>query len=80
MTCWWPSTCPRNRGRTCASGCRARAAGGCASTRDWAGYDPEFASIPSLDAEADPAPWDGMDHSILLGLGPYAAVILSQDD
>ena len=47
---------------------------------DVAAYDPEFASIPSLDAEADPAPWDGMDHSILLGLGPYAAVILSQDD
>jgi 1,4-alpha-glucan branching enzyme len=47
---------------------------------DFAGYDPEFESIPGLDADADPEPWDGMEQSILVGLGPYAVVILSQDD
>jgi 1,4-alpha-glucan branching enzyme len=43
-------------------------------------YDPDFASIPGLDAEAEPIAWDGMEQSILVGLGPYAALILSQDD
>lgn len=42
-------------------------------------YDPDFASIPGLDADAEPIAWDGMEQSILVGLGPYAAVILSQD-
>ena len=46
---------------------------------DWDGYDPEFATIPILDADARPAPWDGMDHRSV-GLGPYSAVILSQDE
>lgn len=43
-------------------------------------YDPDFASIPGLDAESEPISWDGMEQSILVGLGPYAALILSQDD
>jgi len=46
---------------------------------DWAGYDPEFAAIPTLDADATDEPWDGMAQSLTVGLGPYSAVILSQD-
>ena len=47
---------------------------------DWAGYDPEFETMRSLDTDADAEPWDGMEQSILVGLGPYSCVILSQDD
>jgi 1,4-alpha-glucan branching enzyme len=47
---------------------------------DWEGYDPEFAAIPTLDAETTAEPWDGLAQSLTIGLGPYAAVILSQDD
>lgn len=43
-------------------------------------YDPDFASIPGLDAASEPIAWDGMEQSILVGLGPYAALVLSQDD
>ncbi|MFN8620343.1 MAG: alpha-amylase family glycosyl hydrolase [Chloroflexota bacterium] len=47
---------------------------------DWQGYDAEFAALPTLDADATDEPADGMAASILVNLGPYAAVILSQDD
>ncbi len=47
---------------------------------DWAGYDPEFEALASLDADADPEPLDGMPFSISVGVGPYASVILSQDE
>ena len=47
---------------------------------DWDGYDPEFASIPSLDADAVAEPLDGMQFSVGVGVGPYASVILSQDE
>ena len=47
---------------------------------DGAVYDPEFASTPSHDADTAPEPRDGMPVSILVGLGPYASVILSQDE
>jgi 1,4-alpha-glucan branching enzyme len=47
---------------------------------DWAGYDPEFEALASLDADADDEPSDGMPFSILVGVGPYAAVVLSQDE
>ncbi|HEY5629047.1 MAG TPA: alpha-amylase family glycosyl hydrolase [Candidatus Limnocylindrales bacterium] len=47
---------------------------------DWEGYDPEFASTPSLDADAVSEPLDGMQFSIRVGVGPYASVILSQDE
>ncbi len=47
---------------------------------DWEGYDPEFAAISTVDAETTDEPWDGMAQSLTIGLGPYAAVILSQDD
>ena len=47
---------------------------------DWRGYSPAFGDQPSLDCRADPTPLDGMPCSGRLGIGPYTAVILSQDD
>jgi 1,4-alpha-glucan branching enzyme len=46
---------------------------------DWNGYSPDFGSHHSWHAEADDIPWDGMPLSIGIGLGPYTAIILSQD-
>ena len=46
---------------------------------DWNGYSPDFGSHHSWHAEADDIPWDGMPLSIAVGLGPYTALILSQD-
>jgi 1,4-alpha-glucan branching enzyme len=46
---------------------------------DWAGYDPEFESLASLDVDAVHEARDGMPWSIPVGIGPYASVILSQD-
>ena len=37
---------------------------------DWAGYDPEFETMRSSDTDADAEPWDGMEQSITVGLGP----------
>jgi 1,4-alpha-glucan branching enzyme len=47
---------------------------------DWSGYDPEFESTPSFDADTSPDPRDGMSASIAVGLGPYSSLILSQDE
>ncbi|MEO7119279.1 MAG: alpha-amylase family glycosyl hydrolase [Candidatus Limnocylindrales bacterium] len=47
---------------------------------DWAGYDPEFETVDSNDADAVDEPRDGMPASIGIGLGPYASLVLSQDD
>ena len=47
---------------------------------DWDGYDPEFETVESVDADADARPRDGMKRSIAVGLGPYSAIVLSQDD
>ena len=46
---------------------------------DWHGYSPAFTDHPSWDCEADAGGADGMGFSGSIGLGPYAAVILSQD-
>jgi len=46
---------------------------------DWRGYSPLFDDHPSYATNADPLPADGMGWSGALGLGRYAAVILSQD-
>jgi 1,4-alpha-glucan branching enzyme len=46
---------------------------------DWDGYDPEFETVDSLDADSEPQAHDGMDQRIAVGLGPYSVVILSQD-
>jgi 1,4-alpha-glucan branching enzyme len=47
---------------------------------DWDGYDPEFETLESVDADATPEVRDGLSHSLRVGLGPYSVVILSQDD
>ncbi len=47
---------------------------------DWDGYDPEFETVDSVDADSTPEEHDGMPQRIAIGLGPYSAVILSQDD
>ncbi|MGW5609451.1 alpha-amylase family glycosyl hydrolase [Streptomyces sp. NPDC003753] len=47
---------------------------------DWADYDPEFHDSPSLDVHADSAAQDGLPSAGTVGIGPYSAVILSQDE
>jgi 1,4-alpha-glucan branching enzyme len=47
---------------------------------DWDGYDREFETVDSLDADSTPDEHDGMAQRIGVGLGPYSVVILSQDD
>jgi 1,4-alpha-glucan branching enzyme len=47
---------------------------------DWDGYDPDFETVDSLDADAEPEPYDGMAQRVSVGLGPYSAIVLSQDD
>jgi 1,4-alpha-glucan branching enzyme len=47
---------------------------------DWDGYDPEFETVESLDTDTEAVPQDGMRQRIAVGLGPYSAVILSQDE
>jgi 1,4-alpha-glucan branching enzyme len=46
---------------------------------DWNGYSPDFGNHFSYDTVADGPPRDGLPHSGNLGIGPYSAVILSQD-
>ncbi|WP_030749581.1 alpha-amylase family glycosyl hydrolase [Streptomyces sp. NRRL S-31] len=46
---------------------------------DWSGYDPEFDDSPSLDTHTDGTARDGQPWSGAVGVGPYSAVILSQD-
>lgn len=46
---------------------------------DWNGYSPDFGNHFSYDAVADGAPLDGMPCSGNVGIGPYTAVVLSQD-
>ena len=47
---------------------------------NWAGYDPQFGRQDSHDTDAHPGGRDGMPCAASIGLGPYSAVILSQDD
>ena len=46
---------------------------------DWSGYDPTFGNWASNDTAAAGTPQDGLAYSGPIGLGPYTAVILSQD-
>ena len=46
---------------------------------DWQGYSPDFGSHTSFDTTASPPGRDGMPFQADVGLGPYTAVILSQD-
>lgn len=47
---------------------------------DWSGYDPAFGNQLSVAASAGPGSRDEMPYSIEVGVGAYAALILSQDD
>jgi len=47
---------------------------------DWAGYDPTFGGQPANDFHTRQAPRDGMPCSGDVGLGPYTAIVLSQDE
>ena len=46
---------------------------------DWNGYSPEFTNWSSFDTDEGGQSCDGMPFSGDVGLGPYTAVILSQD-
>jgi 1,4-alpha-glucan branching enzyme len=46
---------------------------------DWKGYSSDFGDRPSFDVEARPGGRDGMPFWGAVGIGPYSAVILSQD-
>jgi 1,4-alpha-glucan branching enzyme len=47
---------------------------------DWDGYDPEFETVDSLDADTERVTQDATAQRISVGLGPYSVVILSQDE
>ena len=46
---------------------------------DWSGYDPSFGDWASYDVAASGLPHDGLAWSGQVSVGPYTAVILSQD-
>jgi 1,4-alpha-glucan branching enzyme len=46
---------------------------------DWNGYDPSFGNWFSYGTDADGPPQDSMPASANIGLGPYSAIVLSQD-
>jgi len=46
---------------------------------DWSGYSSDFGNWSSYDIEAAGNPLDNMPFSGSVGLGPYTAIILSQD-
>jgi 1,4-alpha-glucan branching enzyme len=46
---------------------------------DWSGYDPSFGDWASYDVAASGPPHDGLACSGQAGVGPYTAIILSQD-
>ncbi len=47
---------------------------------DWRGYGDDFLDTPSHHTRADGGPMHDMPHSAAVGIGPYAAIILSQDE
>jgi 1,4-alpha-glucan branching enzyme len=46
---------------------------------DWHGYSPDFGTQASFDTATDSQPRDAMPFSASVGIGPYSALILSQD-
>jgi 1,4-alpha-glucan branching enzyme len=46
---------------------------------DWRGYDATFGNHPSYHTVANGGPKEGLPHSGNVGIGPYTAIILSQD-
>jgi 1,4-alpha-glucan branching enzyme len=46
---------------------------------DWSGYSPDFGSHPGRDTVAEPGGYDSLDFHGEVGVGPYAALVLTQD-
>jgi 1,4-alpha-glucan branching enzyme len=46
---------------------------------DWSGYSEDFGNHPSFDTMANPGAKDGLAYNGNVSIGPYTAVILSQD-
>ena len=46
---------------------------------DWVGYDPEFGNHPGDDTMAEQVKKDGMPCNGKINIGPYSAIVLSQD-
>ena len=46
---------------------------------DWSGYSSDFGSHPGHDATAERGGYDGLDFHGEVGIGPYAALVLTQD-
>ena len=46
---------------------------------DWQGYSDDFANTAGYDTVAGPPGQDGLAHRANVGLGPYSALILTQD-
>jgi 1,4-alpha-glucan branching enzyme len=46
---------------------------------DWSGYDPEFGNAPGYGTEADGPALDGLSQSANIAVGPYTALIFSQN-
>jgi 1,4-alpha-glucan branching enzyme len=46
---------------------------------DWDGYDPSFGNWLGYDTETDQGARDGLPTAANIGIGPYTALILSQD-
>ena len=42
-------------------------------------YSPDFGDTPTFDTVSEPVPYDGMEQSATIGIGPYTSVILSQE-
>jgi 1,4-alpha-glucan branching enzyme len=47
---------------------------------DWAGYDSAFGDLGSTHVESSDVGMDGMPCGAEIEMGPYSALILSQDD
>ena len=47
---------------------------------DWAGYSEDFGDLDSNDVVAEARESDGLQWSAEVAVGPYGALIFSQDD
>jgi 1,4-alpha-glucan branching enzyme len=47
---------------------------------DWNGYSGDFGNWNSFDTTAVSGTKDGMNYNANVGVGPYTAIILSQDN
>lgn len=43
-------------------------------------YDPDFSGAPGYDLTAEAVPYDGLDHSAVVPIGPYSVLIYTQGE